>query len=50
MSEPFITGYGVALGKKSERLVVKEKNQAVMEVRFRDLTQITIASSGLAGC
>ncbi|MEW5897565.1 MAG: CRISPR-associated endonuclease Cas1 [Bacillota bacterium] len=48
MSELYITDYGVALGKKSERLVVKEKNQVVMEVPFRDLTQVTIASSGVS--
>ncbi|HHW43841.1 MAG TPA: CRISPR-associated endonuclease Cas1 [Desulfotomaculum sp.] len=48
MPELFITEYGVSLGKKSERLVVKEKGQVVEEVPFRDITQITIASSGVS--
>lgn len=48
MPELYITDFGVTLGKKSERLVVKEKNQVVMEVPFRDLTQVTIASSGVS--
>jgi len=48
MSEIYITDYGMTLSKKSECLVVKEKGKAVMEVPFRDLTQITIASNGVS--
>lgn len=48
MPDLFITEFGVSLGKKSERLVVKEKGQVVTEVPFRDLSQITIASAGVS--
>lgn len=48
MSEIYITDYGITLSKKSERLVVKEKGQITMEVPFRDLTQVTIASNGVS--
>ncbi len=53
----FVSEYGRFLGKKSERLVVKEKGKTVLEVPFRDLEEVTIASNGvsistdaLAGC
>lgn len=41
-----VSNYGSFLGKKSERLVVKENNKVVMEVPFHDLEQITIETSG----
>lgn len=40
--------YGVSLGKKSERLVIREKGQLVCEKPFFDITQITILSSGVS--
>lgn len=53
----FISEYGRFLGKKSERLVVSEKGKTVMEVPFRDLKEVTVASMGvsmstdaIAGC
>lgn len=41
-----VSNYGSFLGKKSERLVVKENSKVVMEVPFHDLEQITIETSG----
>ncbi len=41
-----VSNYGSFLGKKSERLVVKENNKVVQEVPFHDLEQITIETSG----
>jgi len=49
MPEFYITDYGVTLGKKSERLVVKEKNQVVMEVPFRDYGLTHIQYSAFFG-
>lgn len=44
----FISTYGTFVGKKSERLVVKEKGQVVGEYPFRDLEHIVIDSLGVS--
>lgn len=41
-----ISNYGAFLGKKSERLVVRENGQVVAEVPFHDLEQVTVATPG----
>ena len=41
-----INNYGSFLGKKSERLIVKEKGKVVQEVPFYDLTQVTVTTGG----
>ena len=43
-----VSNYGSFLGKKSERLVVKEKDKVVMEVPFHDLEYITIDTAGVS--
>lgn len=57
MSHVMVDDYGRFVGKKSERLVVSQKGKVIEEVPFRDLKEVTIASSGvsistdaLAGC
>jgi len=41
-----INNYGSFLGKKSERLVVKEQGKVVQEVPFFNLAQITVTTGG----
>ncbi len=43
----FVSSYGSFLGKKSERLVVKEKGQVVGEYPFHDLEHILVDSLGV---
>lgn len=43
-----VSNYGSFLGKKSERLIVKEKDKVVMEVPFHDLEQVTIDTAGVS--
>lgn len=45
-SEVHVTNYGSFLGKKSERLVLKENGQVVLEVPFYELQNIIIETSG----
>ncbi|WP_242836818.1 CRISPR-associated endonuclease Cas1 [Desulfotomaculum nigrificans] len=45
-SEVFVSNYGSFLGKKSERLVLKENGQTVLEVPFYELQNIIIETSG----
>lgn len=40
--------YGVFLGKKSERLVVRDQNRVTQEVPLRQLEQITVAGGGIS--
>lgn len=40
--------YGMFLGKKSERVIIREKNQVTGEYPFFNVEQITIASSGIS--
>lgn len=46
MEDLLITNYGSFLGKKSERVVVKENGKVVAEAPFRDLRQITVNTAG----
>ncbi|MDH7578359.1 MAG: CRISPR-associated endonuclease Cas1 [Bacillota bacterium] len=48
MSEIFIINFGTTLGKKSERLVIKEQGKVIGEIPFRDITCLTIASRGVS--
>jgi CRISPR-associated protein Cas1 len=41
-----INNYGSFIGKKSERLVVKENGKVVHEVPFFDLSQVTVTTAG----
>lgn len=43
-----VDNFGMSLGKKSERLVVKEKGAVIAETPFRDIRQITITTSGVS--
>lgn len=43
-----VEDFGVSLGKKSERLMVRQKGQVISETPFRDIEQITIASKGVS--
>ncbi|MCL5290441.1 MAG: CRISPR-associated endonuclease Cas1 [Bacillota bacterium] len=45
-SEVFVSNYGSFLGKKSERLVLKENGQTVLEVPFHELQNIIIETAG----
>lgn len=47
-SQLVISGFGMFLGKKSERLVVKEQGKAVYEFPFFRLGEITIQSRGVS--
>lgn len=47
MEDLLITNYGSFLGKKSERLVVKENGKVVVEAPFHDLRQITVNTAGI---
>lgn len=48
MSEIFIINFGTSLGKKSERLVIKEQGKVIGEIPFQDVTCLTIASRGVS--
>ncbi|WP_425059231.1 CRISPR-associated endonuclease Cas1 1 [Sporomusa carbonis] len=44
----FVSAYGSSLGKKSERLILKEKGQVVGEYPFHDLEQVVIDCLGVS--
>lgn len=44
----FISNFGTFLGKKSERLIVREDKKVVNEVPFHDLEQIIIENPGVS--
>ena len=44
----FVSGFGVSLGKKSERVVVKHKGKACAEVPFLKLQEIVVGSRGVS--
>lgn len=46
MEEVFIDGFGVSVGKKSERLVVKRKGEVVLERPFFDVERVIVATEG----
>ncbi|MBO8170102.1 MAG: CRISPR-associated endonuclease Cas1 [Thermoanaerobacteraceae bacterium] len=41
-----VSNYGSFIGKKSERLVIKEKGKVVTEVPFHDVEQLTVDTPG----
>lgn len=43
----FVSNYGAFVGKKSERLVIKEKGQVVSEHPFHDLDHVMVDSLGV---
>ncbi|MDK2879234.1 MAG: CRISP-associated protein Cas1 [Thermoanaerobacteraceae bacterium] len=43
-----IDDFGVSLGKKSERLIIRKKSEVVQETPLFDISQITITSSGVS--
>lgn len=45
--EIFVDSFGTFLGKKSERLVIKEKGAVIQEAPLRQIEQITITSGGV---
>lgn len=48
MREVVILNFGTSLGKKSERLVIKEQGRVVEEIPFRDIASLTIATRGVS--
>ena len=44
----FVSGFGLSLGKKSERVVVKHKGKACAEVPFLKLQEIVVGSRGVS--
>lgn len=46
MSEVFVEGFGVSVGKKSERLVVKRKGEVIFERPFFDVERVIVATEG----
>ncbi|MDQ3386396.1 MAG: CRISPR-associated endonuclease Cas1 [Actinomycetota bacterium] len=46
MGEVFIEGFGVSVGKKSERLVVKKKGEVIFERPFFEVDRVTVATEG----
>lgn len=44
----FVSTYGASVGKKSERLVVKDKGQVVGEYPFHDLEHVMVDSLGIS--
>ncbi len=43
-----VSDYGCALGKKSERLLVRQKGEVLSETPFYDIKQITISGRGVS--
>jgi len=48
MAEVIILNFGTSLGKKSERLLIKEQGRVVEEIPFRDISSLTIATRGVS--
>jgi len=46
MKEVFVEGFGVSVGKRSERLVVKRKGEVVFERPFFDVERVIVATGG----
>ncbi len=46
MGEVFVEGFGVSVGKKSERLVVKRKGETIFERPFFEVDRVTVATEG----
>lgn len=47
-SQIIISGYGIFLGKKSERLVVKQDDKAIYEIPFFRINEVIISSMGIS--
>lgn len=47
-SQIIVSGYGVFLGKKSERLIIKHGHKAIYEIPFFKINEIIIASNGVS--
>ncbi|MBO8127653.1 MAG: CRISPR-associated endonuclease Cas1 [Peptococcaceae bacterium] len=43
-----VSDFGISLGKKSERLLLRQKGAVIGEAPFRDIEQITIVSKGVS--
>lgn len=48
MREIIILNFGTTLGKKSERLLIKEQGKVIEEIPFRDISSLTIATRGVS--
>ena len=48
LSQLMISGYGLKLGKKRERLLVKKENKVIYEFPFFRLSEVTITSRGIS--
>jgi CRISPR-associated protein Cas1 len=46
MEEVIVDGFGVSVGKKSERLVVKRKGEVIFERPFFDVERVVVATEG----
>lgn len=46
VSEVFIEGFGVSVGKKSERLVVKKKGEVLFERPFFEVERVIVSTEG----
>ncbi len=46
MSEVFVEGFGVSVGKKSERLVVKKKGEVIFERPFFEVERVIVSTEG----
>lgn len=46
MTEVFVEGFGVSVGKKSERLVVKKKGEVVFERPFFEVERVIVSTEG----
>ncbi|WP_420542129.1 CRISPR-associated endonuclease Cas1 [Rubrobacter radiotolerans] len=46
MSEVFVEGFGVSVGKKSERLVVKRKGEVIFERPFFEVERVIVCTEG----
>src|SRR5690554_4771625 len=48
MSELCLDQYGLSLGKKSERLVVRKKKKVIKEVPLFEISKVLITSKGIS--
>ena len=46
LGEVFVEGFGVSVGKKSERLVVRRKGETIFERPFFEVDRVTVATEG----
>lgn len=48
VTEVFIINFGTTLGKKSERLLIKEQGKVIKEIPFQEISTLTIATRGVS--